>query len=222
MNSGRLTPSRRSLALAIAVLSGFFLLAAGRAQAHEWKIGGATFSKLGIKEQPFSLSGAPIKFEFPVSGVTLRWSCSISAENPVLTPEGKGTLTLKFPTCVAEEPTACTFVQVPGTGAVKLELVESGSLLYEKFVPKSGSLLFMFTTTKCAASAELPFEGSFAAKMKTLLEEKVEQVWETNATINSTIGTKLSAAGGGITPSMSGSAVEKLTGGKAGSLWSAS
>jgi hypothetical protein len=222
MNSGRLTPSRRSLALAVAVLAGFFLLAAGRAQAHEWKIGGATFSKLGIKEQPFSLSGVPIKFVWPFSGVAFRFSCSMSSEKGVLTPEGKGSMTLKFPTCASEEPIACKFAQVPGTGAVKFELVESGSVLYEKITPASGGKLFEFTTTGCAIGASIPFEGSFAGKAKTLFEEKVEQPWETNAEINSAAGAKLSAAGGAITPSVSGSGVEELTGAKEGSLWSSS
>lgn len=219
-----MTPFRRGLAVALVALCGILFLSAGRAQAHEWKVNGSTLSKLEIKEQPFSISGVPINFVWTFGEVTFRWTCELNSEKGVLTQEGKGTVTLKFQPCFLQEPseaTGCKIVQVAGTGAVKFELVESESVLYEKFTPV-GAKLFEFQITGCMIFSKFPIEGSFAVKAKSLFEEKVEQPWETNAEINSAVGAKLSSAVGKVTPTMSGSGIEKLTGAKEGSTLSAS
>src|SRR5262245_29914034 len=183
MAAGRLTPFRRGFAVTLVLLCGFLFLAAGRAQAHEWKVNGSTLTKLEIKEQPFAVSGVPINFVWSFEGVTFRWTCEMSSEKGVLTQEGKGTVTLKFQPCFLQEPseaTGCKIVQVAGTGAVKFELVESGSVLYEKFAPVGTKLFeFQITGTGCMIFTKFPIEGSFALKLKSLFEEKVEQPWET-------------------------------------------
>jgi hypothetical protein len=203
------------LGAAILVALAFSAIAASAVQAHEWRIGGSSMTKLGLTQEATAGSGTGLTIESNIGGTAFKFTCAESSTGNAIRG-GTGEATLSLSSCTVSEPAKCT--AAPFTLKAKTELVTVGGVNYEKFLPKEGQTFGNVVFSNCAQAETYPLKGSFAGKAEAGGSLLVEQPVALSKAAAEAAGTSLTMSNKAATAS-AGTLKQGLNGAKKGTTW---
>ena len=211
MKSKHRSAGRRTSALGLALLVAlaFGAIAASGAQALDWQQQGGTTILSGTSSETVVGTGSGFTFTSTLLGESVEINCSSATTSGSIVGGGTGSSTIGLGSCAVAKPSHCGLASPPNLNA-KVELVQAGGALFQKFVPAGTSFATLaFTGKECALNeATAPIKGSFAGRELSSalvanhsLSLTKSEPWPAVAL---TLGTKSATLTGEVTQHLSG------------------
>jgi hypothetical protein len=167
MTDKQRTPGRRISALGASLLMAlaFGAIAASGAQALDWQHQGGTTVLSGTSSETVAGTGSGFTITSKLLGASVEVNCSSATTNGSIVAGGTGSSTIGLGGCSVAKPSNCSLAYQP-TLSAKVELVQVGGVLFQKFVPVGTSFgMIEFAGTKCVLDEnKAPLKGSFAGR----------------------------------------------------------
>lgn len=211
MNSKHRSAGRRTSALGLALLVAlaFGAIAASGAQALDWQQQSGTTILSGTSSETVAGTGSGFTFTSTLAGSSVEVNCTSATTSGSIVGGGTGSSAIGLGGCAVAKPSHCGLASQPTLNA-KVELVQAGGVLFQKFVPAETSFAKLeFTGKECELNeASAPIKGSFAGReLSSALVANHSLSFTKSGTwpeVALTFGTKAATLTGEVTQHLSG------------------